>query len=450
MSPARETNDISPLWGHAPTRLITAARGVRNVTKTCAPRKTTSPSTRIASPMAQASPKSPLTVCAARCPAGAVEAMARPEARSRTSRRESTAGNTSALAAIASSVITGASLPPARPQTARTTEHSGERENSMNRRFALALSGLLFASVPAAAQDWPAKTVRIIVPFGPGSTPDMVGRLIADHMQQKLGQPFVIENRPGASANTGTEMVAKADPDGYTIGISLGGQLAINTLLSAKVLYDPDKHPALITMLTTQPSALVVHTSLGVNSVAELVDLLRKNPGKYNYGSIGNGSLSHLAMEALALKSGTTMVHVPYPGSPQAMTAVLRNDVQMACLPAISVTPHVASGQVKILAISLGRRSALMPGIPTLKESGVDVEADAWNGLIAPAKTPDAIIAKVHSAAVETLAEPAVREKLATQLMEPIPTTPAQFRAKIDADLARWSPVIKALNLKIN
>jgi tripartite-type tricarboxylate transporter receptor subunit TctC len=320
----------------------------------------------------------------------------------------------------------------------------------MNRRFVLALCGLLFAWTPAAAQDWPTKTVRIIVPFGPGSTPDIVGRLIADHMQQKLGQPFVIENRPGASANTGTEMVAKAEPDGYTIGISLGGPLAINTLLFAKMPYDPAKDLALITMLTTQPSALVVHASLGVNSVAELVDLLRKNPGKYNYGSIGNGSLSHLAMEALALKSGTTMVHVPYPGSPQAMTAVLRNDVQMACLPAISVTPHVASGQVKILAISLGRRSALMPGVPTLKESGIDVEADAWNGLIAPAKTPDAVIAKIHGAVVDALAESAIRAKLATQLMEPIPTTPAQFRAKVDADLARWSPIIKALDLRIN
>src|SRR5215467_424642 len=178
----------------------------------------------------------------------------------------------------------------------------------MNRRVALALSGLLFAWVPAAAQEWPTTTVRIIVPFGAGSTPDMVGRLIADHLQQKLGQPFVIENRPGASANTGTDVVAKAPPDGYTIGVSLGGPLAINTLLFSKMPYDPAKDLALITMLTTQPSVLVVQASLSVNSVAELVDLLRKNPGKYNYGSIGNGSLSHLAMEALALKSSTTMV----------------------------------------------------------------------------------------------------------------------------------------------
>ena len=316
--------------------------------------------------------------------------------------------------------------------------------------LAIIVAELLFAALPAAAQDWPAKTVRMVVPFGPGSTPDMVGRLIGDHLQHKLGQPFVIENRPGASANTGTDLVAKAEPDGYTIGISLGGPLAINTLLFAKMPYDPAKDLALITMLTTQPSALVVNTGLGVNSVGELVDLLKKNPGKYNYGSIGNGSLSHLAMEALALKSGTTMVHIPYPGSPQAMTAVLRNDVQMACLPAISVTPHMASGQVKILAISLGQRSALLPAIPTLKESGLDVEADAWNGLIAPAKTPEAIITKIHGVVVDALADPTIREKLATQFMEPIPTTPAQFRAKINADLARWSPVIKALDLRIN
>jgi tripartite-type tricarboxylate transporter receptor subunit TctC len=318
------------------------------------------------------------------------------------------------------------------------------------RKLALALLGLGLGLASAAAQDWPSKTVRVIVPFGPGSTPDMVARLIADHMQQKLGQPFVIENRPGASAMTGTDVVAKAEPDGYTIGVSLGGALAINTLLFAKMPYDPAKDLALVTMLATQPSALVVNSSLGVNSVTELIDLLKKNPGKFNYGSIGNGSLSHLAMEALALKSGTTMVHIPYPGSPQAMTAVLRNDVQMGCLPAISVTPHVASGQVKILAISLGERTVLMPGIPTLKEAGIDVEADAWNGLIAPARTPEPIIAKIHDVVVKALAEPAIRAKLATQLMEPIPTTPAQFRAKINADLARWSPVIKALDLKIN
>src|SRR6266576_1932783 len=181
----------------------------------------------------------------------------------------------------------------------------------MRRTFALALF-ILWAAVPASAQDWPAKTVRIVVPFGAGATPDTIARLIADKLQAKLGQNFVVENKPGASGMTGTDAVAKAEPDGYTIGLSIGGPLAINTLLFGKLPYDPAKDLALITMLTTQPSALVVNAGLGVDTVAELIDLLKKNPGKYNYGSIGNGSLSHLAMEAIALKSGTQMVHIPY------------------------------------------------------------------------------------------------------------------------------------------
>ena len=320
----------------------------------------------------------------------------------------------------------------------------------MKRRFALALILLLAGLAPAAAQTWPAKTVKIIVPFGPGSTPDMVARLIGDRLQQKLGQTFVIENKPGASGNLGTDAVAKADPDGYTIGISIGGPLAINTLLFSKLPYDPAKDIAPITQLITQPSALTVNAGLNVNSVAELVALLKREPGKYNFASIGNGSLSHLAMEAIALKSGTQMVHIPYPSSPAAMTAVIRGDAQMACLPAISVTPQVPSGKVKILAVSTGRRSPFLPDVPTLKESGIDVEADAWMGLIAPARTPDAIIAKIHDEVVEAIKSPQAREKLATQLMEPIGNSPAEFRKAIQGEIGRWGPVIKAANIKIN
>ena len=209
----------------------------------------------------------------------------------------------------------------------------------------IALAASLLALVPAAAQEWPSKSVKVVVPFGPGSTPDMVARLVADRLQQKLGQSFVIDNKPGASGNVGTDAVAKAEPDGATIGVSIGGPLAINTLLFSKLPYDPAKDIAPITQLITQPSALVVNNSLGVNSVAELVALLKRESGKYNFGSIGNGSLSHLAMEAIALRSGTKMVHIPYPGSPQAMTAVLRGDVQMACLPAIAVDAAARLGQ---------------------------------------------------------------------------------------------------------
>jgi tripartite-type tricarboxylate transporter receptor subunit TctC len=320
----------------------------------------------------------------------------------------------------------------------------------MTRRLALALFGLLLSALPAPAQAWPTRQVKLIVPFGAGSTPDLVMRLIADHLKDKFGQNFIVENKPGASGNLGTDAVAKAHPDGYTLGLSIGGPLAINPLLFASMPYDPAKDLALITMTTSQPSTLAVNTELGVDSVAALIDLLRKNPGKYNFGSIGAGSLSHLAMEAVAYKSGTRIVHVPYPSSPAAMTALMRNDVQMACLPAISVTPHVAAGKVKILAITTAQRSALLPGIPTLKESGVDVEADAWNGMIAPARTPPEVIAAVRAAVIEAITSATVREKLAAQIMEPLPTTPEEFRARIDADIARWKPVIEAANIKIN
>src|SRR6204780_3261840 len=206
--------------------------------------------------------------------------------------------------------------------------HGGSGGSAMLRGVLAALA-ILFGTHSAFAQDWPTKSVRIIVPFAAGATPDLVARLIADYLHDKLGQAFVVENKPGASGNTGTDAVAKADADGSTIGVSIGGPLAINTLLFSNLPYDPRKDLALITMLVTQPSALAVNVSLGVNTTQELVDLIRRNPAKYAFGSIGAGSLSHLAMEAIALKSDTQLVHVPYPSSPQAMTALIRNDVKM-------------------------------------------------------------------------------------------------------------------------
>jgi tripartite-type tricarboxylate transporter receptor subunit TctC len=314
--------------------------------------------------------------------------------------------------------------------------------------FALAL--ILLAALPSAAQDWPTRTVRMIVPFGPGSTPDLVARLISERLQQKLGQAFAVENKPGASGNIGTDAVAKADPDGYTIGVSIGGPLAINRLLFSSMPYDPVRDLAFITLLATQPSALALNASVDANDVSGLIALLKKNPGEYTFGSIGTGSLSHLAMEAIALKSGTQMVHVPYGSSPQAVTALIRGDVQIVCLPAISLTPQVSADKVKILAISTAEHSSLLPGIPTLRESGIDVEADAWMGLIAPAKTPEPIIAKLQREVAEIMSAPDTRAKLATQLMEPIPGDTAQFRARIGADIARWTPVIKAAKITIN
>ncbi|MGB7657750.1 MAG: tripartite tricarboxylate transporter substrate-binding protein [Pseudolabrys sp.] len=278
-----------------------------------------------------------------------------------------------------------------------------------------------------------------------------MARLVADGLQQKYAtSSFVVENKPGASGNLGTDAVAKAAPDGSTIGVSIGGPLAINTLLFVKLPYDPHKDIAPITQLVTQPSVLAVNPDLGVNSVAELVSLLKKNPGKYNFASIGNGSLSHLAMEAIAIKAGTQLVHVPYASSPQAVTAVIRNDAQMACLPAIAVTPQAKAGAVKILAVSTAHRSPYLPDVPTLKEAGIDVEADAWNGLIAPGGTPKSVAEKISKDVSEIIKQPAMREKLATQLMEPVGSSPDELRARMDGEISRWAPVIKAANVKIN
>ena len=317
------------------------------------------------------------------------------------------------------------------------------------KRYIAAVIATVLSVLCAHAQEWPAKTVRIIVPFAAGATPDLVARLVAERLQEQLGQTFIVENKPGASGNAGTDAVAKSLPDGATIGVSIAGPLAINTLLFAHLPYDPRKDLTLITALVTQPSALAVNASLGVNSVSELVDLIRRNPGKFNFGSIGTGSLSHLAMEAIALKSGTRLVHVPYASSPQAVTALMRNEVQMVCLPAISITPQLGDGAIRLLAITTAKRSPLLPDAPTLKESGIDVQADAWMGLIAPAGISGPVVERINHLVGEAITSPAIRQKLFAQLMEPIPGTPAEFRARIDGDIARWKPVIQAAKIKV-
>jgi len=313
-----------------------------------------------------------------------------------------------------------------------------------------ALLAIVAGIAPAAAQDWPTKPVRIIVPFAAGSTPDIVVRLIADKLQPKLKQTFTVENKPGASGNLGTDAVAKAEPDGATIGISIPGPLALNTLLFSKLPYDPFTDLALITRVSDQPSVLAINADVPARTTAELVALLRREPGKFNYGSIGNGSLSHLAMEALAMAADATLVHIPYPASPQAVTALIRGDVHVICLPAASVVSQLPTGKIKMLAVTSAKRSPLLADVPTLKEAGIDVEANAWNGLIAPAKTPASVIAAVQRETNEALRDPGVREKLQVQFMEALGTSPAEFKAMIDAEMKRWAPVIRARNIKIN
>ncbi len=318
----------------------------------------------------------------------------------------------------------------------------------------LALAALLF--LPCAAQTqaetghWPPRTVRIVVPFAPGSTPDMVGRVLADSLQARHpGTSFIVENKPGASGNIGTDAVAKAAPDGATLGISLGGPLAINTLLFAKLPYNPDTDIAPVTLLTQLPSVLAVPSSLGVHNVAEFVARLKADKRGLAYGSIGAGSLSQLCMEAIAQKAGVGMVHIPYAGSPNAVTALIRGDVQAACLPAIAVTPQLSTGAVTILAVSTAQRSPFLPEIPTLKESGIDVQSDAWNALIAPGGTPQALVMQINAEVIRSLAEPAVIEKLKTQMIAPATSSPEELRQKMNAEKDLWADVIRAANIRI-
>jgi tripartite-type tricarboxylate transporter receptor subunit TctC len=273
---------------------------------------------------------------------------------------------------------------------------------------------------------------------------------MAERLQAKLNQTFVIENKPGASGNLGTEAVVRAEPDGATIGVSIVGPLALNTLLFSKLSYDPFSELALISRIVDQPSVLVVNADVPARNTAELIALIKRQSDKLNYGSIGNGSLSHLAMEAIAMVSGATIVHIPFPGSPQAMTALIRGDVQIACLPAAAVASQMATGRIRMLAVTSQQRSALLPDLPTLKEAGVDVEANAWIGLIAPVKTPEPVVAAVSREVAEVLRDPGIGEKLKALYMEPLGTSPAEFKAHVDAEMKRWTPVIKAREIKVN
>ena len=315
---------------------------------------------------------------------------------------------------------------------------------------ALAVAIASVCAGPCTAQGWPTRTVKVIVPFPAGSTPDFATRLVTDRLQAKLSQPFIVENRAGASGNIGTDAIAKAEPDGYTIGVSIGGPLAVNTLLYPRLPYDPAKDLAPITLLTVQPSILVVNNDLPARSAAELVALLKADPGRYNYGSIGNGSLSHLAMEAIAMRSATRPTHIPYPGSPAALTALMRGDVQMAVLPAGSVVAQAEAGQIRMLAVTAPERSPLLPDLPTLREADIpEVEANAWNGFVAPARTPEPILARLGAAIRDVLAEPEVRAKLRVQVMEAGGGSAEAFRETIRGELARWEPVIRANNIRI-
>jgi tripartite-type tricarboxylate transporter receptor subunit TctC len=306
---------------------------------------------------------------------------------------------------------------------------------------------MLVGIAPGAAQVWPLKPVRIVVPFGPGATPDIVARLLAERLQAKLNQTFVIENKPGASGNLGTEAVVRAEPDGATIGVSIVGPLALNTLLFSKLSYDPFSELALISRIVNQPACLA-STPMYRARLAELIADQRQSAKLLR--SIGNGSLSHLARRIRDGERRHDRAH-SIPRIAAGNDRLIRGDVHAhRLLPAASVVSQMPTGRIRMLAVTSQQRSALLPDLPTLKEAGVDVEANAWIGLIAPVKMPELVVAAVSREVAEALRDPGIGEKLKALYMEPLGTSPAEFKAHVDAEMKRWTPVIKAREIKVN
>ena len=320
----------------------------------------------------------------------------------------------------------------------------------MNRwTVGLSAAAVLMGALPAAAQSWPQRPVKIVVPYGAGSSPDVLARVLNDRLSARLGQSFIVENRPGAGGNAGTDAVAKASPDGYTFVLSVNAPLVYNTILYKNLPYDPFKDLTPVTLSARNPNVCAVTPAMGVDSVKAWLDALRRHPGKYNFASTGNGSISHLAVELIKLKTQSFAVHIPYASSGQAVTAMLQGDVHFACLPAVSVMPQVKAGKLKALAITSAERSPLLPDVPTLKESGLpDIQAAPWFAYMAPAATPPAIVQRLSAELDGALKEPEVREKLRSAYFDPVGGTPAALGQFMREEQARWRPVIERAGLK--
>jgi tripartite-type tricarboxylate transporter receptor subunit TctC len=302
-----------------------------------------------------------------------------------------------------------------------------------------------FAGGLAEAQIYPNRTITLVIPFAPGGSTSIVGRVIADKMSQLLGQSIVVDNRAGAGGTVGTKYVAKSDPDGYTILLGYTGTLAIGPSLYKDVGYDPRKDFAPIGMIGNAPSAVVVHPSFPVKTIAELIAYAKAHPGKVNFGSAGVGSVNHITGEYFARAAGITLAHVPYRGTGPALTDLLGGHIPMALAPIPPVHANVAAGLLRALAVTGKTRVALMPEVPTIAEAGLSgFEASLYYGLVAPAGTPRPIIDKLNTELRATLASDEVKRQLAADGTEITPGTPEDYAGFIDRDEKKWSELVKA------
>jgi tripartite-type tricarboxylate transporter receptor subunit TctC len=313
---------------------------------------------------------------------------------------------------------------------------------------ALAVLGAL--SAPAAAQSWPEKQVNFIVPFSAGGTTDLFGRLLANHMQQKFGKPFIVENRAGAGGNLGAAAVAKAAPDGYTFLVGTVSTHAINPFLYSKLPYDTVKDFQPVSLIARLPNILVVHPSLPANNVAELIAHLKANPDKLSYGSSGAGTSIHLAAELFKIKTGTTMTHVPFRSSGDIMNNLTGGHINLAFDNITLAWPQVKAGRLRALAVSSTARSEIAPGVPTVAETIPGFDATSWHGVFAPAGTPKAIVDAMAAEMKRILELPDVKEKLFEIGAIAAPMTPDEFVKFIDAERTKWAEVVKASGAKLD
>jgi tripartite-type tricarboxylate transporter receptor subunit TctC len=309
----------------------------------------------------------------------------------------------------------------------------------------LSIFVLALLSFCAMAQNYPAKPVRVVIPYPPGSTPDIVGRSLAEKLQKAFGQPFVVENKTGAGGNIGTEAVAKAPADGYTLLVAINGPVAVNKHLYKTLPYDPDKDLQPISLLASAPQMLVVKPELRIDDFKSFVQQARQNPGKWSYGSAGSGSASHLTMELLKSDARLYLVHIPYRGFPPALTDLLAGNIEamFAIIPA--VLPQVRAGKVKALAITALKRSSLAPDVPSVAELGYpQLESLAWIGLLAPTGTPNAVIARLSAETVRGMQQQDTREMLGKQGFDVVANSVDEFSRWISVESERWARVIRS------
>lgn len=312
--------------------------------------------------------------------------------------------------------------------------------------FLVAVTGCLSAHPVLAG--YPERPIRMIVPSAAGGQPDTNSRLVAAELGRQLGQQVVVDNRPGASSSIGFEAIARAQPDGYTIGYG-GFPLATNQILLARVPYDVNKDFRMVILTNISPNLIAITPALPVNSVAELIAYARRSPDQLLFGSAGSGGTMHLSMELLMLMTGTRMVHVPFKGMPQVITELIGGRLQLVSDNVTSVLPHVTAGRLRALGVTGPRRIPLAPDIPTVAEAGVaGYEITAWGGYMAPAGTPGAVVARLNAELNKVVASPAIRERWLALGIEPVGGTPERFAEHVRTETAKWTDVIKRAGIK--